>query len=204
MTRWLIACVALALLALASEAAHADQLSPVEAARLGAGESVSRVQSLDRDGRHYVGGIAYSIVDAPADDVALLLTRVEGWSRIVPKTRSAQRVGQIAGDTLIEITHGTTLLRAAYTLRVHRDGREMRFWMDRQRPHDIEDAWGFFRAEPWPDGRSLVTFGVLIDIGDGLVRDLFEGRVLRAALTVPERVQGLVLERLGAGARASR
>jgi hypothetical protein len=49
-----------------------------------------------------------------------------------------------------------------------------------------------------------VTFGVLIDIGDGLVRDLFEGRVLRAALTVPERVQGLVLERLGAGARASR
>ena len=38
----------------------------------------------------------------------------------------------------------------------------VKFWMDRSRHHDVDDAWGFLRVEPMPGGRSLVSYGVLI------------------------------------------
>jgi hypothetical protein len=109
----------------------------------------------------------------------------------------------VGEDALLEVTHATPLLQAAYTMRLHRRGREVRFWIDTTRPHDIEDAWGFLRVEPTADGRSLVTYGVLVDMGGGLLRDLFEERVRRAALSLPERLRDVAaLERATGGTRA--
>jgi hypothetical protein len=67
--------------------------------------------------------------------------------------------------------------------------------MDPSLPHDIEDAWGFFRADPTDDGHTLVTYGVLFDMGNGLLRDLFETKVLAMAMTVPDRMRDLLSER---------
>ena len=78
-------------------------------------------------------------------------------------------------------------------------GGGLRFWLDRGRPHDIEDAWGFLRASPMADGRTLLTWGILVDMGPPL-RDLFEGRVQAPALTVPERVKDVLAERDRPGA----
>ena len=152
------------------------------------------------------GALAEILLDAltPADRVVDVLGDVDGWRSLLPRTRSARPVGSESGDELVELTHGTFFVHATYTMRVRREGREVRFWMDAHRPHDIEDAWGFWRAEPLPDGRSLVTFAVLIDMGPGILRDLFESRVRELALSVPDRVRGWVLERNGIGRRASR
>ena len=49
-----------------------------------------------------------------------------------------------------------------------------------------------------------MTYGILIDMGSGLLRDLFEGRVQEAALEVPDHVRDVVLERTSRGRRASR
>jgi hypothetical protein len=128
----------------------------------------------------------------------------DAWRRILPKARSSRRVGMAGTDALVEMTHGNALVHATYTMRVRHDGHGVRFWMDTRRPHDIEDAWGFLHAMPRADGRTLVTYGVLIDMGPGLLRDMFEDRVRDAALSVPDRIRGLVLERNAASARASR
>jgi hypothetical protein len=102
------------------------------------------------------------------------------------------------------VTHGNALLQVSYTMRVQRDARSARFRLEPRRKHDIEDVWGFLRAEPLADGRTILTYGVLIDMGPGLLRDLFENRVRETALTVPERIRGLMVERSAAGQRASR
>jgi hypothetical protein len=183
--------------ALSGPSARGDGLSSAENSRLLRGETVVRFQSLARGAQHYVGGLAYAIVDAPVDDLAPLLDDVNAWKRILPKTRSARRIGAVGGDALVAMTHGTAFVEASYTMRVHREDNAMRFWMDRRRSHDIEDAWGFLRAEPTADGRTLITYGVLIDIGPGLFRDLFEDSVRRLALSVPDRVRGFVRERKG-------
>jgi hypothetical protein len=195
---------AVAALVLWGGSARADGLSRWEADRLLRGDTVPREQQLQRGDRRYVGGVTYTILDARLDDLASLLDDVRSWRRFLPKTRDAQHVGSAGRDALVEITHGSALVKVAYTLRVHRDGNVVRFWMDPSRPHDIEDAWGFFRAEPMPDGRTLMTYGILIDMGEGLLRDMFEDRVRELALEVPDHVRNVVLQRIARGQRASR
>ncbi|HLK38488.1 MAG TPA: hypothetical protein VKU41_17115 [Polyangiaceae bacterium] len=176
--------------------ANASGLTAGETQRLLRGETVVRAQSLQRGDHRYVGGVTYTVVDANADAVADTLGDVDAWRRILPRTRSARRAGTSGEDALIELTQGTALVQATYTIRMRRQGRVVRFWLDPERRHDIEDAWGFVRAAPMTDGRTLVTYGILIDIGPGLLRDLFEDRVRELALSVPERVRGLMLERI--------
>jgi hypothetical protein len=199
----LIGFAGVAALAFAGSA-RADGLSTWESDRLLRGDTVAREQQLQRGDRRYIGGVTYSILDARLDDLASLLDDVRSWRRFLPKTRDAQYAGSAGRDALVEITHGSALVKVAYTLRVHRDGNVVRFWMDPSRPHDIEDAWGFFRAEPMPDGRTLMTYGILIDMGDGLLRDMFEDRVRELALEVPDHVRSVVLQRISRGQRASR
>ncbi len=200
----MLALATAAALSATATPSRADGLTAAESVRLARGETVVRKQSLEQGVRRYVGGVAYAIVDASADDLAARLAGVDAWRHLFPRTRSARWVGSIGGDRLIEMTHGTPLLGATYTMRVRREGRSMRFWLDPERPHDIEDAWGFLRTEDAPGGRTLVVYGVLIDMGPGMLRDLFEERVRDAALTVPDHVRGWVYERTARGVRASR
>lgn len=199
-----LAPLAAAAVLFAAPAAEADGLSPSETARLLRGEAVSRAQQLDRAGRHYVGGVTYAIVDAAPREVTALLGDVGSWRRLLPRTREAALVGEAAGDPLIDLTHGSALLQVSYTLRMHREGDGVRFWMDGSRHHDIDDAWGYARATPMPGGRTLLTWGILVDMGPGLLRELFEGEVQAVALTVPDRVRGVLFERSARGQRAAR
>jgi hypothetical protein len=165
---------------------------------------VIRSQTVERGDRRYVGGVTYTVMDESAADVTGLLGDVRVWQRILPRTRSARVVGAARHGELVELTNGTSIVQATYTMQLQRDGRVVRFWLDPARRHDIEDAWGFVRAEPMARGRTLVTYGVLIDLGPGIVRDLFEDGVRKLALSVPERLRTLVLERNSSGARAAR
>jgi hypothetical protein len=183
---------------LASASARGDDLSYPEVARLRRGDTVARTQTLVRGSRHYVGGVTYTVVDADERDVSALLQEVDVWRRILPRTRDARMIGGIGSDALIEVTHGSALVQVTYTMRLRRDAHGVRFWMDPSRPHDIEDVWGFFRSEPLEGHRALVTYGILIDMGPGLLRDLFEDRVRESALTVPDRVRDLLVERRAA------
>ena len=49
-----------------------------------------------------------------------------------------------------------------------------------------------------------MTYGILVDMGPGLLRDLFEDRVRELALSVPDRVRDVVFAHSAAGRRASR
>jgi hypothetical protein len=191
-------------IALAAADARADHLTLGEASRLVHGETIVRSEAWESSGRRYVGGVAYALLDASADQVASLAASTDVWRRILPRVRSARRVGTAGGDDFVEVTQGTELLHATYTLRVRHEGGEIRFWMDPHRPHDIEDAWGFLRAQPRDDGHALVTYGVLIDMGPGILRDMFEDRVQVAALSVLDRLRGVVMGRDGPGMRANR
>jgi hypothetical protein len=190
-----VAAAACAMSLVASASAHADRLSSEEMDRLRRGGTIARLQTVEHHDRRYVGGVTYTVFDATAGDVTALVNDLEGWRRFLPKTRDAHLVGVAGGDALVEVTHGSALVQVSYTMRVHREGNVVRFWLDANRPHDIEDLWGFFRAEPFDGGRALVTYGILIDIGAGLLRDLFEDRVRELALSVPQRARGVLRER---------
>lgn len=184
------------------------------AARLERGETIVYDQTLESKGRRYVGGVTYTLVDAPLPELLALFEDVSAYKQVLPRTKQARLVGVNDGDLFVELRQGNSLLEAAYTIRVHQHplpsggGTEFRFWLDQSKPHGIEDAWGYFRLQPVADGptgapRVLLTYGILVDIGPGLVRDLFEERARQMALTVPQRVRQYALAHLKAPGRAS-
>jgi len=194
-----VACVA-AMAALAHDAVAQEQLTADENTRLMHGETITREQTLERGEDHrYVGGVTYTIVEATPEELGALLYDVHAYQQILPRTKSARLVGMDAGDIFIELHQGNAIAEASYTIRVHKDPakREIRFFLDPTRPHGIADAWGFMRYEPLAQvapgvPRMLVTYGVLVDLGPGIVRDLFEERLRRMMLSVPQRMRQYV------------
>lgn len=199
------ALLALGLLARAP-VAHADALSPSESSRLAQGETVIREHTWEPGySARYIGGVTYTILEASAGETTALLEDVASYRQVLPRTKRVRLVSvEPNGDRLVELVQGNSLVEATYTLRVRQYGedaarrREVRFWLEPSRPHEIDDAWGYFRVEPviGPSGeqRALLTYAILVDIGSGIVRELFEERVRTALLSVPQLVRRYVAE----------
>lgn len=173
-------------------------LSAAESARLNRRETVIREHTMERGDHRYVGGVTYTVVDASPAEVAAIFDNVESLRRVLPRTKHARVVGSSNGDQLLELKQGNAVVEAEYTVRVRRGPNEARFWLDPSRPHGIDDAWGFFRYEPFVSAggeqRVLLTYGVLVDVGPGIVRELFEENVRAALLSVPQLVRRQVAE----------
>ena len=183
-------------------AAHADKLTSIESEQLGRGETVVREHTWEPGySARYIGGVTYTIVDATASETNDILEDVASFRRVLPRTKRVKLVSiEPNGDRLVELVQGTALMEAEYTLRVRNypARREVRFWLETSRPHEIDDAFGYFRVEPLigsaGEQRALLTYAILVDIGPGIVRDLFEERVRAALLTVPQLVRRYVAE----------
>ena len=181
----------LALTCFVSEA-RADSLSGDESARLSRGETVIREHTMERGDHRYVGGVTYTVLDTSEAEVTALLEDVDAYRNVLPRTKAARAVG----DNLVELVQGNALYEATYTIRLRKSTHEIRFWLEPSRAHDIDDAWGFFRMQPFVtengEQRVLLTYGVLVDVGPGIVRELFEERVRAAMLSVPQLVRRYV------------
>lgn len=152
---------------------------------------------LEQRGARYVGGLSYALVHAPPGAIFAALEDVRSLPEMLPATLSARRVGGAGFPARVQLVQGTSLVRAEYTIDVEpaRSRPELDFWLDRGRPHDIDDVWGFIRVEPFDATRSLVTVGVLLDMGPGLGRLLFEGRVQRTILRTPVHIRHFIENR---------
>ena len=157
---------------------------------LAAGAMVTRpVEWEPAEGVRFVGGVSYVVVDGPPELVLRALSDYANLKHILPRTRRSEVVARSGNETVVELEQGTSLVSATYSVVVTREGNSVRFWMDQTRPHGIRDTWGYFRAEPLDGRRSLVTVAALVDLGPGLARLLFEGRVKKLVLTTPERIR---------------
>lgn len=194
------ALTGLAVLALVSTAAAAgpDALAPDEQKRLDAGGTVVRERTFDIDGERYIGGLTYTVLDHSAAEVESVLDDISTYRRILPRTKQVRLVAVEGRDRLVELVSGNALVEATYTIRIRQEGDELRFWLDPLRPHGIDDAWGFLRMEPFTtasgEAKTLLTYGVLVDVGGGMIADAFEGRIRSALLSVPDLLRRQVAE----------
>jgi len=176
--------------------ADADERAVPDELRLAEGQTVTYPQTLYRRSKRYIGGVTYTVVNASAEELTQLLSDPAAYTQVLPHARAATLVGKVGEDQLVEISQGNSLIQTAYTLRLRPDegGRRVRFWLDRSRAHGIDDAWGYFRVQPLEanaDGspRVLLSYGILVDLGPGLMRDFFESRIQASMLSVPERLR---------------
>ncbi|MDB4993761.1 MAG: hypothetical protein JWM74_1193 [Myxococcaceae bacterium] len=193
-------------LALASPARAEGGLSSDEMGQLSRGETVVRAQDMEAQGRRYVGGVTYTVLEASAEELMAVLDDPHAFTEFLPKTKFAERVAAHGRDSLMELHQGNALVDAAYTLYIRKEperGR-VRFWLDLSRPHAIDDAWGFFRYQALDATtqapRTLMVYGALVDLGPGIIRELYEERLRRVMLAVPQLVRQYIA-RSAAGRR---
>ncbi|HYP98469.1 MAG TPA: SRPBCC family protein [Polyangiaceae bacterium] len=193
-SRWLIAVGFAALVSATAHAAPSDggqALSRNEREALLAGEVVARPMRFETENGSYRGGVSYSLVNAPAAAVLAALSNADTLPQALPHTKSARLIDVRGGLARVELVHGDG---STYTVRIERSAArsELRFWLDSTRPHDISDVFGYFRVEPFANGKSLVTVAAALDLGPSLAGLFFSDAVQRSVLSTPGRIRVFV------------
>jgi hypothetical protein len=196
-------------LALASEAflrdfraGYADDgngapLSPLEREALARGALVMRRYTRTGGSTRYIGGVAYLMVRQNTASVAELVDKLSLWPKLLPLVKRVTLRGEALDrgeerERLVEFEH--VPLSIQYSLLIRHAGPNLKFWLDRSRPHDVVvDMWGSMTAvtssEDSVTKPTLLRFGAYVGVNDGPVERAVEGRVQRAMLNIPMRIK---------------
>lgn len=166
---------------------------------LRSGGRVEQFIEFDRQGERYVGGVSYALVRAEPRQVFDVLNQLPTLSQVLPQTRNTRIVDRAGNRVRVHLEQGNSVVSTALTVFFQLEPPEdrfdphvVRFWLDPSQPHSIDDAWGFFRASRYDDQHALVSVGALVNLGPGIIRMLFEQRIQRSILRMPNRIRDTV------------
>ena len=181
-----------ALFALLAGAASAQEsasaFSAAERRALIAGELVRR-NVTRREGRDRLfGGTSWMRVRAPIDEVWRTVSRPTAFPRLVPSLDRVRVVEEEGDERIVWMHHSYAIAETEYYARMTLDPerREMRFELDRSRPHGgLRAGRGFLSLSEFRGG-TIVAWGMLADVGAGMVQQVF-GPFLNDWLLKPPR-----------------
>lgn len=181
----------LSILAAAHAQPAAAPFTAEERRRLRAGELVERPTTRTEDGFHYVGGTSWQRVRAPRDEVWRAVLDVDRYPRLLPGVDRARLARDGSDRRILHLRHRYAFVTASYYAiqRIDRAEHTLHFELDRSRPHDIRAGHGFLRVHAYRGG-SIVTWGVMADVGSGLLTGILEPIFRRWILAVPTCVRG--------------
>jgi hypothetical protein len=158
---------------------------------LEAGDVVTRPLDFERGSSHYVGGIATGLVPASPERVLAAIHDVAALRVMLPHTKHVALVDAEGSSRRIELLQGSSLVEAKYTVELSPDGRpgELGFKLDRSRPHDIDDVYGYFKVERFDDEHSVVTVAAAVDVGSSFTIFLFGKKVQDVILSTPHAMR---------------
>jgi hypothetical protein len=190
--RFAFAAVLAATLVPATSAARPGPLTTAERSRLERGRIVRR--PLPDNRRGLVGGTSWIVVDAPIATVWRTLSSLPAYRLMFPRTDRIQLLEQEGARRLVRIEQEETVATFTWVVAVAVDERrhELRFRLDRNHRHVVDDGWGYVKLAPHgaAGDRTLVTFGAVVDPGDdALVQDLLDDRAERRMLGMPRRLK---------------
>jgi hypothetical protein len=134
------------------------------------------------------------------------------YRSILSRTREARVLSRSGRDMQVYLRHGEGRINVSHVMLVRREAANLiRFWLDRSEPHDVDDAWGFLRADPWskpqwiaamhaPGPRSVITWGVLMRIDAAPLRRQLSQTIREYVMETPTLI-GRTLVKRGIGHR---
>lgn len=166
------------------------EFSEAERQQLRAGELVARHVTRNEAGYHYTGGTSWQRVSAPIDEVWQKVLDVRAYPRLIPALASVRMIEDRDQERILRMEHRYSFAAATYFARVHIDQehRSLRFDLDRSRPHDLRAGRGYLSLSEY-HGDTIVTWGVLADLGGGMAFEMFGPLVREWLLAVPRCVR---------------
>lgn len=181
-----VLCLALA----APSVARALDLTPADLEHLAAGDLVRK--SLPNSCRNgFYGGTGFMVVDAPVNAVWAAIQDWEAYPKAFPNTVETTEIARSGDKSLIRMRLGYRILSVKYHVSVVRDEEKkmMSFTLATNRPHDIDNARGYWRLFPQKDGRTLVVYVVAVQVPAGIVTflgDSIERKLERNLIGLPK------------------
>ena len=174
--------------------ARARPFSEVERSTLARGGLVVRRKSERRGNQVLLGGTSWQVVALPPDAVWRAVLDTPRYTQMLPSCSLARTVEARGDRRTIYVAHQSGPMTASYYLstRAHHETRDLTFALDARRPHSVRAAWGFFTVRPYGEGRSLLSYGIMADFGDGLLGGLVRPRLHEWSLRVPQTMKRFV------------
>jgi len=163
---------------------------------LDTGGLVVRSVTKQRGSLRLVGGASWQVINLPPEAVFRAVLDADRYPRMLPRVVESHVVARHGTERIVLVRHAAGPVAARYYLRtnVYQDRKDLTFTLDERRPHDIRAAWGFFAVRPYRNGKSVLSYGVMTDIGEGVVTGLFRGQVhewiLRVPWTIKKYIEG--------------
>lgn len=147
-------------------------LAPDDLRALQNGQLVTQPASFRHGDGKYIGATTHVRTLARPAHVLDRIYDIAALPSWLPFNHGAKVVGGSGDDLVAELLQGVEPFIARFSVRVTRRDPVIRWALDTGRPHDIEDLWGYFTARPFGPGRSLMTTGIAVDLGSGVLRML--------------------------------
>ncbi|MGD8317462.1 MAG: SRPBCC family protein [Myxococcales bacterium] len=155
--------------------------------QLVAGELVMKQKNEQRGAYKLIGGQSWQIIDVPIDVAWEALQDLSRYKSIIPLATESDvqnRSGEEA-ELAIRQQWGPVDVRYVLQTTLDEDRHAMMFRVDHSQKHDIRAGWGFIRLRPYRTDRTLVSFGALVDIGDGVFVSIIRPAVRHDLLRIP-------------------
>lgn len=170
--------------------------TPTERSALSRGRIVIRRRSERHDGANYFGGTSFQAIDRSPDQVWRAVRDSDHFRDMLPRVESIHVVARGERHTIARFEHAYGLISAAYHLRLTYDDsrRDLTFRVDETRPNDVRAATGFLEVRAWPGrrDRSLVTWGIMAALDDGIVEGMLRPRLHEWMLRVPQTMRSFL------------
>lgn len=187
------AATVLALVVTGIPTANAVSFSKREKALLAAGKAVRKpMEKSGVDG--FYGGSGFTVINAPSDVVWEAIRDWNSYSKVFPNTVDVQEVSRKNGKSLVRMELGHKLLSVSYHVEVdtNRDENKISFHLVKSRPHDIEEAKGYWKLFPQEGGTTLVAYVVAVQVPMGVVNllgDNMSSKLSRGLLNLPRNLR---------------
>jgi ribosome-associated toxin RatA of RatAB toxin-antitoxin module len=141
-----------------------------------------------------IGGQSWQVVDAPIDLAWRALSDLPSYNRIIPLATQTLVKHQEGDEADLAIRHQWGPVDVQYVLQttLDPDRRALMFRLDHSQEHDIRAGWGFMRLRSYKGEQTLVSFGALVDIGDGVFVSVIRPAVRRDLLRIPTKFKRYV------------
>ena len=194
-SRWSILTTALALVCAVAVTFGApsrsfssnDPLTNEDKKLLMAGELVTKQKNEQRGSLKLIGGQSWQIVNVPVDVAWQALTDLPLYKKFIPLATESDVRHQVGNEADLAMRQqwGPIDVRYVFQTTLDPDRYSVVFRVDHSQDHDIRAGWGFMRVRRFKGDRTLVSFGALVDIGDGIFVSIIRPAVRRDLLRIP-------------------
>lgn len=167
--------------------AHAD-FTKQEQRKLDQGKLVTRYERKALGDLKLVGGTSWLVIDATPSEVWARFRQFEQYHRFLPQCDSSKIVGRTKAGVVLRLQHSEGPINAVYHMTVtpNETIRAAQFRLSTNYDNDIREGWGFVKISAYKGGKALVSYGVMADVGTGILAGTVRPSIHEWMLKVPK------------------